>query len=263
MTRPLDQSLLETVTALVDGLEHAKVRYCLIGALVPELLLKTPPPRRTNDADAVVQVETLEDFERVKNALELKPYGFVRTRGPFRMERGAGKIDVLPYSEALAPDGLLRIPPSAPYNMLGFDKVHNAQTRVTLDGGRSVPLVTVPLYVLLKIVAYSDRHAPRDPASVLHCLVSYEEDSDRLYGVEHEGALIDFDVAGAYLLGLDGRPLVDPPLATAIGPILRQLSDAESPLGFQTIHEYRGISTDLWRSKTARLFRAYISGLGL
>lgn len=69
MTRPLDQSLLETVTALIDGLEHAKVRYCLIGALVPELLLKTPPPRRTNDADAVVQIETLEDFERVKNAL--------------------------------------------------------------------------------------------------------------------------------------------------------------------------------------------------
>ena len=55
----LDQSLLETVHALIDGLEHANVRYCLIGALVPELLLKTPPPRRTNDAYAVVHVETL------------------------------------------------------------------------------------------------------------------------------------------------------------------------------------------------------------
>ena len=87
MTRPLDPSLLETVTALVDGLDHANVRYCLIGALVPELLLKTPPPRRTNDADAVVQVETLEDFERVKSALELQPYGFtlslIRFRGRF------------------------------------------------------------------------------------------------------------------------------------------------------------------------------------
>src|SRR5258708_3714389 len=219
MTRPLDQSLLETVTALVDGLEHANVSYCLIGALVPELLLKTPPPRRTNDADAVVQVDTLEDFERVKNALELKPYGFVRTRGPFRMERGAGKVDVLPYSEALAPGGLLHIPPSTPYNMLGFDKVHNAQTRVTIDGGPTVPLVTIPLYVLLKIVAYSDRREPRDPASVLHCLLSYEEDSERLYGVEHKGALVDFEMAGAYLLGLDGSALVDPPRATRIGPI--------------------------------------------
>lgn len=263
MTRPLDQRLLETVTALIDGLEHANVRYCLIGALVPELLLKTPPPRRTNDADVVVQVETLDEFERVKSTLELKPYGFIRTPGPFRMERGAGKIDVLPYSEALAPSGLLRIPLSTPYNMLGFEKLHNAQTRVPIDGRREVPLVTIALYVILKIVAYSDRHAPRDPASVLHCLLSYEEDSERLYGVEHEGALVDFDVAGAYLLGFDGRALVDSPLAAAIGPTLLKLTDAESPLGFQTLNEYRGMSDDRWRSRTARLFRAYLNGLGL
>jgi predicted nucleotidyltransferase len=264
MTRPLDQSLLETVTALVDGLEHANVSYCLIGALVPELLLKTPPPRRTNDADAVVQVETLEEFERVKSALELEPYGFTRTRGPFRMERGPGRVDVLPYSEALAPGGLLRIQPSTPYNMLGFDKVERAQTRITIAGGPTVPLVTIPLYVLLKIVAYSDRREARDPASVLHCLLCYEEDSDRLYGVEHEGALIDFDVAGAYLLGLDGRALVDPPLTAAIIPILTQLSDPESPLGFRTVREYRrGDYNDRFRAQTARLFRAYLDGLGL
>ncbi|MCR4376412.1 MAG: hypothetical protein NUW22_16350 [Acidobacteria bacterium] len=264
MTRPLDPSLLETVTALIDGLEHASVRYCLIGALVPELLLKTPPPRQTNDADAVVQVETLEDFERVKSVLELKPYGFTRTRGPFRLERGAGRIDVLPYSETLAPGGLLRIPPSAPYNMLGFDKVHVAQTRVTIDGGRTVPLVTIPLYALLKIVAYSDRRETRDPAGVLHCLLFYEEDSDRLYGAEHKGALIDFDAASAYLLGLDGRDLVDAPLAAVTGPILTALSDPESPLGFQTVREYRGgTSNDRLRSHTARLFGAYRDGLGI
>ena len=75
--------------------------------------------------------------------------------------------------------GLLRIPPSTPYNMLGFDKVHRAQTRVTIAGGPTVPLVTIPFYVLLKIVAYSDRHEARDPAGVLHCLLCYEEDSER------------------------------------------------------------------------------------
>jgi predicted nucleotidyltransferase len=209
MTRSLDRRLLDTVTALIDGLEHANVRYCLIGALVPELLLKTPPPRRTNDADAVVQVETLEEFERVKSALELEPYGFTRTPGPFRVERGAG-----------------------------------------IDGGRTVPLVTIPLYVLLKIVAHSDRREARDPASVLHCLLWYEEDSERLYGVEHDGALIDFELAGAYLLGLDGRALVDPPLTTAIVPILKQLSDPESPLGFHTVREYRrGASNDRLRHR--------------
>jgi hypothetical protein len=85
MTRPLDPSLLETVNALVDGLDHANVRYCLIGALVPELLLKTPPLRLPNDADAVVYVETFEEFERVKRVLERDRYGFSRTRGAFRI----------------------------------------------------------------------------------------------------------------------------------------------------------------------------------
>lgn len=133
-----------------------------------------------------------------------------------------------------------------------------------IDGGRTVPLITIPLYVLLKIVAYSDRQEARDPAGVLHCLLYYEEDSDRLYGVEHEGILIDFDVAGAHLLGLDGRELVDAALAAAIGPILVALSEPESPLGFQTVREYRGGTySDRFRSQTARLFAAYRNGLGI
>lgn len=71
-----------------------------------------------------------------------------------------------------------------------------------------------------------------------------------------------FDVAGAYLLGLDSRALIDAPLTRAIGPIVTALSDPESPLGFHTVREYRGgTSSDRWRSHTARLFDAYRAGL--
>jgi predicted nucleotidyltransferase len=264
MARPLDPRLLETVTALVDGLEEARVTFCFIGALVPELLLRTPPPRRTNDADAVVLVETLTDFDRVKRVLELERYGFTRTRGPFRMERGAGRIDLLPYSETLAPDGKLRIPPSEPYNMLGLDRIQRGQTTAEIGSGRVVPLVTVPLYALLKLVAYSDRLEVRDPAGVLHCLMYYEENSQRLFGVEHEGALVDFDIGTAYLLGLDGRPLVDERLAQVIRPIVEKLTDPESSLAYQAVREYRGRDfDDRLRSLAARLFGAYRDGLGI
>jgi predicted nucleotidyltransferase len=191
----LDPRLVETVAALTNGLEHASVRYCLIGALVPELLLKTPPSQRTNDADVVVLVETLDEFDRVKRVLEQPQYGFMRTPHPFRMDRGPGRIDVVPYSKRLAPD---------------------------------------------------------------------EEDSDRLYGVESEGALLDFEVAGAHLLGLDGRPLVDDALATTIRPILVALADPESSLGFSTAREHRsGWLDERLRVLTARLFEAYRTGLGV
>lgn len=259
-----DPHLVETVVALADGLEHANVRYCLIGALVPELLLKTPPSRKTNDADVVVLVDTLLDFDRVKRVLEQPPYGFVRTRQPFRMEHGAGRIDVLPYSETLAPDGLLRLPPGAPYNMRGFNRIFESPITVDLGVGRALPLVTVPLYALLKLVAYSDRLLPRDPAGVLHCLIHYEEDSERLYGVEHGGTLIDFDVTSAYLLGHDGQELVDEALAATIRPILEALADPDSPLGSSTVYEYRnGASDERLRALTARLFDAYRTGLGV
>jgi predicted nucleotidyltransferase len=152
-------------------------------------LLKTSPSRRTNDADVVALVETLDEFDRVKRMLDGPQYGFTRTPQPFRMDRGPGRIDVLPYSERLAPDGVLRIPPSTPYNMLGFSHVLECQTTADLGIGRAVPLVTLPLYALLKLVAYSDRLVARDPASVLHCFRYYEEDSDRLYGVDHEWSL--------------------------------------------------------------------------
>jgi predicted nucleotidyltransferase len=264
MPTRLDPLLTETIVALVDGLEEAGVRFCLIGALVPELLLKTPPPRRTNDADAVVLVQTLSDFDRVKRVLEQEPFGFSRTSQPFRMDRPPGRIDLLPYSTELAPDHKLRIPPSAPYNMLGFDRVFAFQTSAEFSPGRTVPLVTIPLYALLKLVAYSDRLLARDPAGVLHCLIHYEADSERLYGLEHDGRLVDFDIAGSYLLGGDGRPLVDGTLADAISPILDDLVDPESTLGFRVVREYRGGSGDeRLRAQSARLFVAYREGLGI
>ncbi len=147
---------------------------------------------------------------------------------------------------------------------LGFNRIFDSQITADLGIGRDLPLVTIPLYALLKLVAYSDRLIPRDPASVLHCLIHYEEDSERLYGVEHGGTLIDFDVAGAYLLGRDGEQLVDGALAATIRPILEALADPDSPLGSSTVYEYRNGSYDeRLRELTARLFDAYRTGLGV
>ncbi len=261
MIQRLGPDLLATMTALVDGLERAGVRYCLIGALVPELLLKTPPPRRTNDVDAVVLVETLAAFDRVKGVLAED--GFSPTLLPYRLQRGTGRIDLRPYGKTLAADGTLRLAPNIVLNMLGFDRVLESQTRVDIAPGRSVPIVTIPLYALLKIVAYSDRREARDPAGVLHCLLHYEEDAERLYGVEHDGSLVRLDLAPAYLLGLDGRPLVDEPLARVVRPIVTDLCDAESTMGFRTVREYRGFSDERLRVHAAQLFTAYRDGLGL
>lgn len=126
------------------------VRFCVIGALVPDLLLNEPPDQATLDADVVVFVPDLETFERIKTEL----VGFQPTKYPYRLQHeSGGRADILPYSEALARDGVLRLEPDYVFNMAGFDHVARAIIDITLASRDTVPVVRVPLYVLLKLVA--------------------------------------------------------------------------------------------------------------
>ena len=105
MTRA-DPLVVGVLVDLAQGLRMLGVEFCVIGALVPEFLLETPPRRTTKDADVTVLVQTLDDFERVK--LGLTPFGFTATRQPHRLtHRDGGWVDLLPYSRALAPGGHL------------------------------------------------------------------------------------------------------------------------------------------------------------
>ena len=54
------------------GTEQAREAVDLLLPKLPELVLDEPPPQRTNDADAVVLVSTLAEFERVKAGLGLR-----------------------------------------------------------------------------------------------------------------------------------------------------------------------------------------------
>ena len=69
----------------------------------------------TNDADVAVGMASLADFESLKD--RLADYGFTRTRLPHRMRhRSGGLVDLLPFSESIAPGrgswGANRSPPN-------------------------------------------------------------------------------------------------------------------------------------------------------
>lgn len=213
---------------LVRGLRALDVPFCLIGALVPELLLDVPPRRRTNDADATVVVTTLADFEELKARLD--GFGFNQTRRPYRLERrGGGWVDLLPYSASIAPDDTLVLAPDLSFNMAGFRHVVPHAIDVSIAPELTVPVVPLPLYVLLKLVAFGDRKAPKDMASVLHCLRHYEADGDRRYGLDHDGEPVPFDRGRAYLLGLDGRPFHDATFIGAVTAVVDRFADPDDP----------------------------------
>src|SRR5437870_1411204 len=118
----IEPRLIPVVTDLERGLRELGIPFGVIGALVPELLLDARPPQMTNDADVTVVVESLADFNALKD--RLGEYGFTRTRLPHRMRhRDGGLLDILPYSEKIAPGGRLELEEGFVFNMAGFGQV--------------------------------------------------------------------------------------------------------------------------------------------
>jgi hypothetical protein len=75
------------VTDLERGLRELRVPFGIVGALVPELLLDARPAQMTNDADVTVVVQSIADFETLKD--RLAGFGFSRTRSPHRMQHSS------------------------------------------------------------------------------------------------------------------------------------------------------------------------------
>jgi predicted nucleotidyltransferase len=248
---------------LERGLRTLGVPFAVVGALVPELLLDVRPVRMTNDADVTVAVESLADFETLKD--RLADFGFVRTRTPHRIRHhSGGLVDVLPFGPDIAPDGRLELEADVVLNMAGFEHVVPSAVQTAIDDGPTLPLVPLPLYALLKLVAFSDRKASKDLAGVFHCLRYYLEDDERRYDAEHEGAGVPFEYTGAYLLGIDGRPFLSRSLSQTVEAILDRFADSDSEAVALVAREQGRIAIEEEdRADVFDHFRWYRRGVGL
>jgi len=259
----IDPALVPVVTDLARGLRELGVPFGIVGALVPELLLQARPRTMTNDADVMVIVETLADFEALKG--RLADYGFTRTAVPHRlMHRDGGLMDLLPFSESIAPGGRLQLDAGFVFNMAGFSHVVPNAVPTSIDGGPTIPLAPLPLYALLKLVAFSDRRMPKDLSGVLHCLENYLDDDERRYGVEHGGRGVPFEYTCAYLLGVDGRLFLDEGLSQTVAAVLDTLADPDGAyVGLVAREKGRILIDDEDRTDISEHFRWYRLGIGL
>ena len=259
----IDPSLLPVVTDLERGLRELGIPFGIVGALVPELLLNARPRRMTNDADVTVTVDTFADFNALKD--RLAAYGFTRTRAPHRMQhRDGGLLDLLPFSTTIAPDGRLQLEDGVVLNMAGFSHVVPNAVSTPIEGGPNLPLAPLPLYVMLKLVAFSDRRAAKDLGGVLHCLEHYLEDDERRYGVDHDGEGVPFEYTCGYLLGVDGQRFLDAALSNTVRPVLDRFDEPEADVvGIAAGERTRGVVEDQHRTEIFELFRWYRLGTGL
>ena len=259
----LDPILVPVVFDLERGLRELGVPFGIVGALVPELLLNVRPHRMTNDVDVAVVVESLADFDLLKG--RLADYGFTRTRWPHRLQhRDGGWVDILPISEAIARGGL-ELEEGLVMNMAGFGHVVPSAVSIPIEGGPTLPLAPLPLYVLLKLVAFSDRNEPNDLASVLHCLQHYFEDDERRYGVDHDDEGVPYEYTGAYVVGVDAQPFLDEPLSEAVKAVLDRFDDQDAAVIGAVARETGRfiVVEDEHRLEIFEIFRWYRLGTGL
>lgn len=251
------------MTDLERGLRELGIPFAIVGALVPELLLDARPRRMTNDADVTVIVDNLADFNTLKD--RLAAYGFTRARVPHRMQhRDGGLMDLLPFSATMAPDGRLQLEGGVVFNMAGFSHVVPNAVSTPIEGGPHLPLAPLPLYALLKLVAFSDRKAAKDLGGVLHCLEHYLEDDERRYGVDHDGGGVPFEYTCAHLLGVDGQRFLDAALSTTVRAVLDRFTEpAADVVGIAASEGRRGIIEDPRRAEIFDLFHWYRLGTGL
>lgn len=117
----LEPGILRVLTDLERGLRTLGVPFAVVGALVPELLLESRPPQMTNDGDVAVSVDSLADFDALKD--RLAGFGFQPTQAPHRLQHHTGGfVDVLPFSRDIAPGGRLELQRDLVLNMAGFEQ---------------------------------------------------------------------------------------------------------------------------------------------
>ncbi|MEK9141750.1 MAG: hypothetical protein AAB308_11910 [Nitrospirota bacterium] len=239
----MENELKETVREVCSAAEKLKINVVLVGALMaqytPELGSDYPKFRGTNDADFGVSVRTWEDFKKLHEELLARDFK-ANPKIEHRLHRGATMVDLIPYGSQIAPDGKLTWPESGfEMTVTGFDEVCAAARKADQSNDPSLPVITVPGFVLLKIIAFLDRRARHDPKHRddgkdieywLRNFASGTDDARRFDWAGQSGLAHEvYETAGAVLLGVEVGKLASSEAAVYVDRFMKESEDLYSP----------------------------------
>lgn len=203
------------------GSVHASaqdVPCLLIGAMARDLLVQfvhgIRPPRATEDIDLALAVENWNQFDEVRQRL-LDSGSFSEMQGAAHQLKFEGhtRVDLVPFGGVERPDGTIAWPPDGDPEMsvLGFAEALQCADEILLPGNHRVSVISLPMLILVKLIAAYDRYQRRpgvDMADVLFILEHYLGcgNQDRLFNEESdllEDPAFDYELAGAIMAGRD------------------------------------------------------------
>lgn len=234
-----DDARLSFLTAVMLAVEpHARgVPLLLVGAMARDLLLHythgISMARATEDLDIAIAMDDWEQFQQLRQQL-IDAGGFVAEPGNLhRLRYGTWLIvDLIPFGGLEENDRSIVWPPEGTQVMtvLGYREAARSALDVTLPGGQSVRVVSLPMLATMKLVAWRERRltAPGKDAADLWLLLTKYLDAgqqDRMYDdASHLLDADDYDLetAGAWLLGADAHAVMIQDMQ-ALGALLKLL----------------------------------------
>lgn len=245
----------------------------LVGAQARDLLLHyvhgVPITRATYDVDLAFAVADWDDFASLKEAL-LRSGAFesVRLVAHRLIHRTRVPVDLIPYGGVEGPDSSIVWPDDeSEMSVLGYREAVESAVDAVLPGKMHVSTVSIPMFAVLKLIAWSHRHdfAPKKDAGDLFLVLSNYfnvEDPDRLYNeASHllDAEDFDYDAAGAWLAGHDAGLLVvscenPEKLIDYVESVLTTETDPNGPL--RLIGEVGGGEPD----RKLQLLEAFLTG---
>lgn len=223
---------LEIIGAAAKALD---LSWFVVGATARDIMLSAgyglSTSRITLDVDVAVNVRTWADYTALREKLLNHP-NVEPTKVPHRLEFvSTTLVDIVPFG-SIERNGTIEWPgEEREMNVTGFEEASRTAIGVVLPNNVIARVVSLPGLLLLKLIAWEDRHVrqPRhDAPDIREVLLSYSEswNIDRLYEeAQHFLEMYSYDpeLAGAALLGADLREIVDERAETVVrGVLLRE-----------------------------------------
>lgn len=189
------------------------------------------PGRHTEDVDVAVAID-LEEFERLAKTLaEIGWRQELRREHRWITPEGA-RVDLLPAGDQLRSAGRIEWPRSGMVmELVGFDHVFSRSVPREAAPGIVLRVIPVPVLALLKIAAFVESPYTRakDVQDIYAILDRYELDGDRRFSLEVYDAGVDYEHAGAWLLGQDLAALSTPGEARLVAKFVNKVGDEATP----------------------------------
>lgn len=257
----LDDHSLHVIEAISEEAKRLSIPFLIVGAAARDMLMHhyygIEIQRATEDVDIAVDVANWKDYQSL--TANLINQGFKKTRKRQRLKAGNHMlVDIVPFGAIADSNGDIQWPPdqAIEMNVLGFEEALISPVKLKVRGTPElvVPVVSIPSFLLLKLIAWGDRAIdmrPRDAIDIKFIIQKYASIEPCDDSVWNQTELIekyegDIELVAAQLLGRLVSDLANADSTKAVekvfqADLLDTFCTEMSPRGTDEFDENRGL----------------------